>query len=584
MRQRAVASATSGSQDAPSSAVDVKDFGLRSFAIAGAIMVVAVALRGALDAVLPGLSPFIILYPAVALAGLLCGPAPAAVAGLIGLAAAIFLWIPPRLSIAVPNLTDSVSIALFVVSSSIIVWAAAALRARLNAADVARYGLELGLAAGGVGTWEINLRTMRIAASSASYAMHGVPENKRRTTPEDWLRGVHPEDEAAARTALQKALADGTQASYTYRIFGGADGPRWINVRGKVVSSGRDRRLLCALVDITDQVRMQDELRHERERLRLALEAGSLAVWDFNLGTGAATIDTTYARTMDLDPGVKSLTPEQIGERIHPDDLPRVAAEHEALLASGAEYHIEYRVITSSGDVRWLASQGIRIKGDVASDPGRLIGIVQDITDRQRREDNLRDLAAARELLVREADHRIKNSLQLAISLLSVQLRGIEDRAAADALRGAITRISAIAASHLALQSSADLKDVDLTIVLKDLCAHFSQLNPGVAILYRPSGALMLDADRAIPLGLTVSEVITNALRHAFPETSYLVVRIRDDGVGMQPQAAEAGLGSRIIRSLAAQLAAKIEVDSAPGAGTLVTLRLPLHQKQPAAA
>ena len=554
-------------------------------------------MRGALDLALPGLPPFITLYPAVALAGLFCGPAPAAVAGLIGLVVAFFVWVPPRLTFALPNLTDCVSIAMFVASSSIVLWAAAALRARLNAADVARYGLELGLAAGGVGTWEINLRTGRIAASSAAYALHGLPERKRRTTPEDWLRGIHPEDEVAARAVLQKAVIDGTQASYTYRIFGGAEGTRWINARGKVVSSGRDRRLLCALVDITEQVRTQDELRRERERLRLALEAGSLAVWDFDLGTGAATIDTTYAKTMDLDPGVKRLTPEQIGERIHPDDLPRVSAEHEALLASGADYHIEYRVITSSGDVRWLASQGILIKGDVASDPGRLIGIVQDITDRKRREDNLRDLAAARELLVREADHRIKNSLQLAISLLSVQLRGIEDRAAADALRGAITRISAIAASHLALQSSADLKDVDLTILLKDLCVHFAQLNPGIAILYRPTGALMLDADRAIPLGLTVSEVITNALRHAFPngaagsvsvetmmEAPQLIVRIHDDGVGMQPQAGEAGLGSRIIRSLAAQLAATIEVESVPRRGTVVTLRLPLQRKELAAA
>jgi len=578
-------------------AVDVKDFGLRSFAIAGAIVVAAVAMRGALDPALPGLPPFITLSPAVALAGLLCGPLPAAIAGLLGLLAAIYIWIPPRLSFAMPNLTDCISIAMFVASSSIVLWAAAALRARLAAADVARYALELGLAAGGVGTWEINLRTMRIAASSAAHAMHGVPENKRRTTPEDWLRGVHPDDVAAAREALQKAVADGTQASYTYRIFGDAEGTRWINARGKVVSSGRDRRLLCALVDITDQVRMQEELRRERERLRLALEAGSLAVWDFNIGTGSATIDTTYAKTMDLDPGVKNLTPEQIGERIHPDDLPRVSSEHEALLASGDEYHIEYRVITSSGDIRWLVSQGIFIKGDVASDPGRLIGIVQDVTDRRRREDNLRDLAATRELLVREADHRIKNSLQLAISLLSVQLRGIEDRAAADALRGAITRISAIAASHLALQSSADLKDVDLTIVLKDLCAHFAQLNPGIAMLYRPTAPLMLDADRAIPLGLTVSEVITNALRHAFPnggagsvavettiEPAHLVVRIRDDGVGMQPQTSDAGLGSRIIRSLAVQLAATIEVDSAQRAGTVVTLRLPLQQKEPAAA
>jgi two-component sensor histidine kinase len=99
----------------------------------------------------------------------------------------------------------------------------------------------------------------------------------------------------------------------------------------------------------------------------------------------------------------------------------------------------------------------------------------------------------------------------------------------------------------------------------------------------------MLDADRAIPLALAVSELLTNALRHAFRgrdagsvivESSTdgpdLVVRITDDGVGMQPRSERDGLGSRIVRSLAAQLSASIQLESTPGVGTIVHLRLPL--------
>jgi len=223
-----------------------------------------------------------------------------------------------------------------------------------------------------------------------------------------------------------------------------------------------------------------------------------------------------------------------------------------------------------------------------------MVGIIQDITEPKRREDALREVAAARELLVREADHRIKNSLQLVVSLLTVQLRGVEDPGAADALRGAITRVGAIAASHLALQGSENLKDIDLAVTLREICAHFAQLHPAVAIVCRPDAALMLDADRAIPLGLAVSEVLTNALRHAFrdrdagtvivealTERSQLIVRVSDDGVGMQSQPGVTGLGSRILRSLAAQLAATIQVDSTPQAGTVVTLHLPLLDEQP---
>jgi two-component sensor histidine kinase len=181
------------------------------------------------------------------------------------------------------------------------------------------------------------------------------------------------------------------------------------------------------------------------------------------------------------------------------------------------------------------------------------------------------------------------------MSLLTVQLRGIEDPGARDALREAIARVGAIAASHLALQGSETLREVDLAVTLKELCAHFAQLNPAIAIVCRAGAVVMLDADRAIPLGLVVSEVITNALRHAFAgrdagtvtveaaaESGHLTVRVHDDGVGMKTASGRAGLGSRIIRSLAAQLAATVQVDSTPDIGTVVTFRLPLQPEDSA--
>jgi two-component sensor histidine kinase/PAS domain-containing protein len=580
-----------------------KDVSLRAFLGAGAAMLLAVAAREALDWVLPATPPFITLYPAVALAGVLCGPVAAGVSGLLGLIAAIYLWIPPRLSLALPNPTDGVSIILFVIASMIVLAAAALLRSRLNAATVAKDALDLGLAAGGVGTWELNLRTRRIDASSTAHALHGLAADGRETMAEDWLRGVHPADVETARAALGQAVAEGTTAAYSYRIFGPGDGPRWISARGKVVSAGGDRRLLCALVDITEQVRVQEDLARERERLRLALAAGELAVWDYDPATREATIDTQYAVTMGFDATAGTVSRAQIGALIHPEDRPRVVAEHEAQMARGGAYHIEYRIVPPSGGIRWLASHGILMPGDEAAAPPRMIGIIQDITERKRRETSLRELAAARELLVREADHRIKNSLQLVISLLNVQLRGITDPAAVEALRGAASRVGAIAASHLALQGSADLTTIDLAVSLQDLCAHFAALHPTVKIVCQAAvcqaaecqgRALLLDADRAIPLGLVVSEVLTNALRHAFRgretgtvvvnamiERAQLMVRISDDGVGMAPAMRRSGLGSRIINALAAQLAATIQMESPLEGGTVVTLRLPLAPADP---
>jgi two-component sensor histidine kinase/PAS domain-containing protein len=564
-----------------------RDLSFRSVLAAFAIMALAVLARAALDPVVPALPPFVTLYPAVAVAGLICGPLSASLATAFGIAAALFLWIPPRFSFALPNATACVAIALFALASFIILWAIFAVRTQHNTAGIARQALELGLQAGGVGTWEFDLRHRRITASRAAYALHGLPASKTKTMPDDWQIGVPPDDAETARKAIQAAVADGSLATYTYRIFSPADGPRWIAARGRVVSAGGAKRLLCALVDITEQVRAQEELRLERERLRLALAAAALAVWDFDPATGEAVIDAQYATTMGLGQHVKTLSRAQIGEMIHPEDRPRVAAEHDASVANGSDYHIEYRIITQDEQIRWVVSQGKVVEGGTAPHAGRIVGIIQDVTGVKRRETELRELAAARELLIREADHRIKNSLQMVIAMLTLQLRGITDPDAAAALRWAITRVGAIAASHLALQGSEDLREVDLSVILREVCGHFAALQPAISIICRASETLMLDADRAIPLGLAVSEVLTNALRHGFQgrddgavtvdghiEEGELVVSVSDDGVGMKPQNGEPGLGSRIIRALAAQLAATIHVDSSAQTGTTVTIRL----------
>jgi hypothetical protein len=173
--------------------VMTKDVSLRSFLVAGTITVVAVAAREVLDVPLPGTSPFITLYPAVAIAGLLCGFWAGAASAILSAFAAFFLWMQPRLSFAAPSMTDGVTIGLFALSSLAVLWIAAELRAQLAAATLAREAFDLGLAAGGVGTWEMDLRSKRINASAGAFDLHGLRATQGGTTAEDWLRGIPPE-------------------------------------------------------------------------------------------------------------------------------------------------------------------------------------------------------------------------------------------------------------------------------------------------------------------------------------------------------------------------------------------------------
>lgn len=232
---------------------------------------------------------------------------------------------------------------------------------------------------------------------------------------------------------------------------------------------------------------------------------------------------------------------------------------------------------------------------------GRLIGAVAaglDVTALKRTEAALREAVAARELLQREADHRIKNSLQLVASMLRLQRARVTEHAAAAMLDESAARIAGVAEAHAALQRSEDLLSVNAAAMVSDLCRFLARLNPAVEITCRAEGDTPLEMARAVPLGLVVTELLTNAVRHAYaPGAPGLVevsvaglqdgleIEVRDHGAGMAADARRPGsLGRDIVRTLSAQIGATLQTRSAPGQGTAVVLRLAPAQSPPPVA
>jgi two-component sensor histidine kinase len=218
-----------------------------------------------------------------------------------------------------------------------------------------------------------------------------------------------------------------------------------------------------------------------------------------------------------------------------------------------------------------------------------VVGVVSDVTERRERENALQAALDARDVLMHEADHRIKNSLQLVASLLSLQMSRAPDAVTKQALGEAMARVDAIANAHLALERSPDLRTIEIDRMLGDLAARVGALNPSVTIRCAACAGVGLDARQAIPLGLLASEALTNALRHAYPpgtpgrislrtarDGDALELVIADDGKGLPPAPRRPGLGSSLITALGRQIGATVTTDSAPGAGVTITVRLPL--------
>lgn len=219
--------------------------------------------------------------------------------------------------------------------------------------------------------------------------------------------------------------------------------------------------------------------------------------------------------------------------------------------------------------------------------------------ERQRSEARLQAALDRQELLTREMSHRVKNSLATVAGLLSLQARTTENQQARDAqsdevrhaLEDAGARIATVAEVHDHLwRGIHQLGMVELADFLRELVAKLQEEAPG-HVLACEADPKVISADQAIPIGLVVNELVTNAVKHAYPQGTgpvrvSLSVReeglrlaVRDDGVGLPPgfdvSMRQRSLGLKIIASLIRQLDGRLStVGGRPGAHFVLDIPL----------
>jgi two-component sensor histidine kinase len=199
----------------------------------------------------------------------------------------------------------------------------------------------------------------------------------------------------------------------------------------------------------------------------------------------------------------------------------------------------------------------------------------------------IRDALKEKETLLQEIHHRVKNNLQVISSLINIQLRKLGPGASREALQECQMRVQAIALIHEKLYQSRDYSRVPFSQYARGLAANVfnaTGVSSGAVKLEVEVGEVALAVDKAIPCGLILNELITNALKHAFPQDSRGTVRVevdqmaagrvrlavKDDGVGLPADLdirQSDTLGMQLVCTLAEQLAAKLEV-SRTRAGT----------------
>jgi two-component sensor histidine kinase len=215
-----------------------------------------------------------------------------------------------------------------------------------------------------------------------------------------------------------------------------------------------------------------------------------------------------------------------------------------------------------------------------------------EISARKHVEEQLRHSLNEKEVLLRELYHRTKNNMQVIASLLSLKQGVLPDTETTEVLKDLEAKIYTMSLVHQMLYQSKNLNRIDLGEYCRELCTltmeAFYESARKVSIIYDIS-PVEVGLDAAIPLGLVVNELLTNALKYAFRGRECGVIRIglrapgtliiSDDGTGMPPEASrgsESSLGLTTVRELIeGQLGGTITLGDTPGGGCSWTITFP---------
>lgn len=246
----------------------------------------------------------------------------------------------------------------------------------------------------------------------------------------------------------------------------------------------------------------------------------------------------------------------------------------------------ESEITHKNGEHRWASST----LTPILNEKGQLKNIVvidTDITLRKHMEEQIRAALEEKGLLLREIHHRVKNNLQIIISLFNLQTSYVTDQNAYKALKEGQDRIKSMALIHERFYQSDGLSKIDFDDYIRrlseNLMRSFKVSNDKVSLNIHAE-KISLDIDTAVPCGLIINEIVSNSLKHAFNDIPHGVIEIElnqtetdrfrlvisDNGIGMGEGFSinsSDSLGIQLIQALTDQLEGKMEIETSPGKG-----------------
>ena len=442
-----------------------------------------------------------------------------------------------------------------------------------------------------------------------------------------WQPVLHPEDVEPCLARWSESVRTGGRYEIEYRFKRASDGAyRWhlgraLPLRG---ADGKIEKWFGTCTDIDDQRRAQDALRNSGQELEARVRERTAELFEANAALEreaserrhsderfraaiAGMMDPFYILEAVRDAGgtatdfrfaeINAAGAKRLGrtrdeclgllqsEILDPETQAALCELEANVITTGEPLEREVNMPLANGTSRWMRQQFVPLADG-------LVVTARDITLQKTAEARDQRLLREKETLLKEIHHRVKNNLQVISSLLKLQADQITDPATLEVFRASQARVRSIALLHEKLYQSKDLARVDMQDYVGDLTRKLLRTyGPGashVRLEVQATG-VSLEMDAALPCGLIINELVTNALKHAFDdhEPGLVIVGltragdtielcVSDDGKGLPAGLAlenAPSLGLQLVMTLARQLEGSVHFDRAPGTRCTIRFR-----------
>ncbi len=437
-----------------------------------------------------------------------------------------------------------------------------------------------------LGSWQWNPSDGSVLGSAELYRIFGFDPERTPSDYDTFMDRIHPKDRTALEQVLNDAVQEKKPFSMEYRINRPDGSVRIVLSQGEHMPVKKDQPswMVGTVQDITERKREEQALRQQAQVID--------QIHDSVVSTDLDDYITSWNKGAEKLYGYRA--EEVLGKHISLVylDRDRQLSQKQLIdpLLELEEGGLEVQRRRKSGELFDIHLSLSLLHDDKGTPIGR-IGYSLDITERKRAEEQIKTSLREKEVLLQEVHHRVKNNLQVIVSLLNLQADRVTDRQAREMFTESRSRVRAIALMHETLYQSKDLSRIDFGEYSHTLAANLFAsygVDPEVISWRINVENGFLGVDTAIPCGLIVSELISNSLKYAFPAGKHgeicidfrrddgnkCILVVKDNGIGLPKEfdlRKLESLGLQLVCTLTDQLDGSLELDCTEGTEFRIT-------------